>query len=331
MKKYLLLILLFYWGCAKAQQPFREYGYKVKIATLSKGKYVEAFDQDTIIQVGSVMINRLNGKIVSFVKYDTVYRESDLKPELISRWMSPDPLAEEFYNESPYNFVHNNPIKYVDPDGRAASPYYDQEGNFLGVDEKGFEGKIYVTNKETFDKNATNGVADSKGIQGDEKTQGLQDAGLNAEAMSNVYTDVLTKGGYDPSRLEGGAVAVNNGPDDKYNDPTNTGFMSTLPQGVGSPFKVTINQTNSETKEVLTTVENIQNSAGAHEYRGHGQKRFGIPTELNHYRAYDEQFKDPTWLKTTPEYRSNIYPKYKAVLKQNNPDLYKKIFMMERH
>jgi hypothetical protein len=121
MKKLtILLVALVSSFTAMAQkQPFEQYGYKVKIATLSKGKYIEHFDQDTIVQIGTVLMNRRSGKIVSFVKYDTTLGEYSLKPELVSRWMSPDPLAEEFYSESPYNFGHNNPVKYIDPDGRA--------------------------------------------------------------------------------------------------------------------------------------------------------------------------------------------------------------------
>ncbi|MFZ6012040.1 MAG: hypothetical protein ACOYXT_16990 [Bacteroidota bacterium] len=120
MKRGLLfLVFALSLGICKAQQPFKEYGYKVKIATLSKGKYVEFFDQDTLVQIGSVIINRLNGRIVSFVTYDTSYHESDLNPELISRWMSPDPLAEEFYSWSPYTFGFDNPVRFTDPTGMA--------------------------------------------------------------------------------------------------------------------------------------------------------------------------------------------------------------------
>jgi hypothetical protein len=115
----LVVALISVFASMAQQQPFIQYGYKVKVTTLSNGKYVEHFDQDTIVQIGTVLLNRRSGKIVSFVAYDTTLGEYSLKPELISRWMSPDPLAHEFSSESPYNFGFNNPVRFVDPDGRA--------------------------------------------------------------------------------------------------------------------------------------------------------------------------------------------------------------------
>ena len=38
----------------------------------------------------------------------------------IGRWMNLDPLADKNYFDSPYTFVHNNPLVYVDPDGKDA-------------------------------------------------------------------------------------------------------------------------------------------------------------------------------------------------------------------
>ena len=36
----------------------------------------------------------------------------------IQRWTTPDPLSEKYYDLSPYAFCNNNPVNFVDPDGR---------------------------------------------------------------------------------------------------------------------------------------------------------------------------------------------------------------------
>lgn len=38
----------------------------------------------------------------------------------LGKWMSIDPLAEDFVDLSPYNFSYNNPLRFLDIDGRSA-------------------------------------------------------------------------------------------------------------------------------------------------------------------------------------------------------------------
>lgn len=113
----------------QAGNPFKEFGYKPKIATLSKGKYLEFHDLDSIVQVGTFMYNTRLKSIVSIIQKDTLpLSEATLQPEIVSRWMSPDPLSDEFPKWSPYTFTNDNPIYFVDPDGMAViAPQFNQD------------------------------------------------------------------------------------------------------------------------------------------------------------------------------------------------------------
>jgi len=65
-----------------------------------------------------------------------------------TRWLSQDPLAYEMPAWSPYNFGYDNPIKFLDPDGRKPmGDYYDRKGNKTGTDGKN-DGKAYIENQD---------------------------------------------------------------------------------------------------------------------------------------------------------------------------------------
>ncbi len=75
-----------------------------------------SFDQSA----GRVLENKylFNGKELQpeWGMYDFGARMYD---PILGRWMSPDPLSDEFPSHSVYNYAVNNPIRFVDPDGQA--------------------------------------------------------------------------------------------------------------------------------------------------------------------------------------------------------------------
>lgn len=55
-----------------------------------------------------------------------------------------DPLEIERIWVSPYNFVQNNPVNRIDPDGMLDNPIVNSEGEFQGFDEYGAGGDAIV-------------------------------------------------------------------------------------------------------------------------------------------------------------------------------------------
>ena len=59
----------------------------------------------------------------------------------VGRWWSVNPLAEEMSAWSPFNYVFNNPLKFIDPDGRTPNEYK------IKTNEDGTTTTTYISDK----------------------------------------------------------------------------------------------------------------------------------------------------------------------------------------
>lgn len=83
---------------------------------------------------------------LNFLDYGARLYDKDL-----ARWFVLDAMQENYPSWSPYTYCLNNPLKFVDPTGQYTSPYYDKDGNYLGVDHEGFTGEIRITTAKDFE------------------------------------------------------------------------------------------------------------------------------------------------------------------------------------
>lgn len=172
-KTFLLLICFFSIGVLSAQEklskeekerrqkniqagnPFIKYGSKAPVATLSKGKYLEVHDLDSIVTIGTMRWQVDKKQIVGQIEIDSLDTDAQPIGDAPGRWMSMDPLSEEYSSWSPYNMCFDNPVKFIDKTGmgpddfivlnmsgteisRVAAPGQDQ---YVKVDQKAYEAK----------------------------------------------------------------------------------------------------------------------------------------------------------------------------------------------
>lgn len=96
----------------------------------------------------------------------------------LGRWGANDPLAEKYLDMSAYNYVANNPLKYIDPDGMDI--YLDQDGNYFGTDG-GKSKEVRITTKAAWE----NASKTEGGVAGKSGTAMLQ-KGANSTLLVGV-------------------------------------------------------------------------------------------------------------------------------------------------
>lgn len=241
------------------------------------------------------------------------------------RFLTQDPHATDYVGISPYTYCANNPINAIDIDGKDS--YYTTEGIYVcdNLKETDF---IYIVSDYKYLRQLSNNnwLVEFKG------KQSITDADITAKAYSNIFTNVLKRKNFDTSLLENGRISVrildsnsaNSGPSYKRKDsfgasdeiPWSDAPIATEQKNADNQIKITANVvlSDSERRYYLSTVSNIENVLGVHEFLGHGVLNY---TANEHWKILNMQMKHPSWKKTTKELKE-LY----EYLKKKRPNEY---------
>ncbi|MGM9717150.1 MAG: RHS repeat-associated core domain-containing protein, partial [Prevotella sp.] len=98
-----------------------------------------------------------------------------------ARWDRVDPLAEKYYNVSPYAYCHNNPVMLMDPDGM--DDYYTSDGTYLGTNSAESD-YIYISDDYRE-------LKDGKYVINLNTRVGLPSSDISAEALSKIFIHIV--------------------------------------------------------------------------------------------------------------------------------------------
>ena len=111
----------------------------------------------------------------------------------LGRWMNVDPLAEKFYDRSPYEYCFSNPLRYIDPTGMSGEEWRNKD-NQLVYDPTLNGGKgDYTEHATDKEKELGNSLQSTK--QGRKQFDKLVNSEQKTTVIINETDKPVTKGG----------------------------------------------------------------------------------------------------------------------------------------
>ncbi|WP_142725833.1 RHS repeat domain-containing protein, partial [Chryseobacterium sp. ON_d1] len=171
----------------------------IRVSYKNNGTAVEVIDTNSYYPFG---LKHQNGPVVpapfAGVPYNYKYNGKELQetgmydygarfymPDM-GRWGVVDPLAEKMRRWSPYNYAFNNPLRYIDPDGRQGTDIYELNKKGELIWRAASERDVIYASKN-FDKNSNLNANNDGGVDVGEK--GYIKNNSQEKTLSSPITD----------------------------------------------------------------------------------------------------------------------------------------------
>lgn len=136
---------------AIAQTPYDDFApssKKKEMLKLPEATF-KAINSDTTSEIKFIELDNESLVLKYFGKDSLLIAQTQLQPNNF-KWLSVDPLASKHPDYTPYGFCANNPIRYIDPDGR---DWVDGNGNAISPKALG-QVQIYIFHDNDFAEQA---------------------------------------------------------------------------------------------------------------------------------------------------------------------------------
>ena len=184
----------------------------------------------------------------------------------LRRWMTTDPLSEKYYGISPYAFCNDNPLRYVDPDGRDGiyinfPDYVICVGN-MQFENLGHSGILLINNQTGLTKYYEYGRYDKQniGIVRNIKVPNVvigEDGRPEKESLDKVFGAISQIAG-DGGKIEGAYVESNEF--EALNDYAQS-LMTENENPEREPYNIMNNNCSTFAEDVLKQDRNIEKKA----------------------------------------------------------------------